>query len=425
MLRRLVSAMAFVLGISVTGMSAQTFTTLHTFNNTDGANPQAALIEDRAGNLYSTTEYGGAYQVGNAFKLSQSGTFAVLHDFGYPSEDGARPWAPLLADGHGNLYGTTYSGGSYCADYEESQCGTVFKIDSAGQETIVHSFTGGTSSSKDGANPAAGLITDTAGNLYGTTWGGYNGSVAYELTPSGNETILHQFAGGSDGITIYGPLVRDAAGNLWGTTNAGGGTTACSGGCGTVFELHKTSGGWSEKVTYRFEGGAGGAVPYAGLTYDAQRHVFYGTTQFGGGASGCMYLGNDTGCGVLFELDATGTRETVLHDFSGQADGGQPAANLILDSQGDLYGTTTMGGDLSCPSSYQGCGTVFVRSGKGAFATLHTFTGGADGAVPYGALLLDTKRASLYGTTTVGGNASCQTQEGGGPGCGTVFKIKP
>jgi uncharacterized repeat protein (TIGR03803 family) len=404
---------------------AQTFTTLHTFENREGANPQAALVQDSAGNLYSSAEYGGSYQSGTVFQLTASGAFNVLHTFGYPSTDGSRPQSPLLTDGHGNFYGTTYVGGDYCEDFGEIQCGTVFKIDASGNETILHTFEGGSSSVSDGANPVAGLIADRAGNLYGTTWGGYNGNVAYELSPSGAETILHNFAGGSDGITIYSPLVMDDAGNLWGTTSAGGGGGCGGSGCGTIFKLTRTSSGWTEAVTYRFTGAADGGSPYAGLTWDSHRRLFYGVTQFGGDSAGCLFLGSATGCGVLFQLDATGTKETVLYDFSGQADGGQPVANLVLDPLDDLWGTTTIGGDLSCAASSSGCGTVFVRSARGQFATVHTFTGGADGAVPNGALLLDLKKLTLYGTTTVGGDPSCQTQEGGGPGCGVVFSIKP
>ena len=404
---------------------AQTFTTLHTFENTEGANPQAALIQDSTGNLYSTAQYGGAYQSGTAFRLSRSGILTVLHNFGYPSSDGARPQAPLLADGQGNLYGTTYSGGDYCADFGQTQCGTVFKIDASGAETILHNFEGGSSSSNDGDNPAAGLVADRAGNLYGTTWGGFKGSVAFELSPSGAETILHNFIGGSDGLTIYSTLVKDDAGNLWGTTYAGGGAGCGGRGCGTISKLTRTASGWSETVTYRFTGAADGGSPYAGLTWDPGRRVFYGVTQIGGNASGCLFLGNPTGCGTLFEVDASGTHERVLYRFAGQADGGQPVANLVVDPLGDLWGTTTMGGDLNCPASSNGCGTVFVRRPGGELVTVHAFTGGSDGAVPYGALLLDLKKPAVYGTTTVGGDPSCQTQEGGGPGCGVVFSITP
>ena len=410
---------------SIPTIHAQTFTTLHTFENTEGANPQAALIQDNAGNLYSTAQYGGANQTGTAFRLGPSGSFTVLHNFGFPSSDGSQPQAPLLTDGQGNFYGTTYVGGDYCEDFGEVQCGTVFKIDASGNETILHIFEGGSASSNDGANPVAGIITDDAGNLYGTTWGGFNGSVAYELSPSGAETILHTFAGGADGLTIYSPLVMDASGNLWGTTYAGGGAGCGGRGCGTIFKLARTSSGWAETVTYRFTGGSDGGNPHAGLTWDPNRKVFYGVTQFGGNSTGCLYLGNPTGCGALFEVNAAGTRETVLYNFTGQADGGQPVANLVLDPLGGLWGTTTMGGDLNCTAASNGCGTVFVRGAHRQLATIHAFTGGSDGAVPYGALLLDSKKPALYGTTSVGGDPTCQTQEGGGPGCGIVFSIMP
>jgi len=403
---------------------AQTFTTLHTFENTDGANPQAALIEDSAGNLYSTTQYGGAYQTGTTFRLSASEALTVLHSFGFPSTDGSRPSGALVAARPGDFYGTTYTGGLYaCGQFDEDQCGTVFQVDGSGNESVVYSF--GTAAN-DGQNPTGGLIRGSDGNFYGTTERGgatYDG-VVYELSPSGTETVIYTFQGGTDGANPNGPLVMDAAGNLWGTTLAGGGSATCSGGCGTVFRLHRTATGWAETVTYRFSGGADGAVP-SPLAYDSRGGAFYGVTNTGGNSSGCLYLGNTTGCGTIFRLDPSGTKETVLHDFSGQADGGQPVASLVLDARGNLWGTTTMGGDLNCPASDNGCGTVFVRSADGQFVTLHTFTGGADGAVPNGALLIDLKKSALYGTTTVGGDPNCQTQEGGGPGCGTVFQITP
>ncbi len=406
-----------------TGGSAQ-FTVLHTFENTDGANPNAALIEDASGNLYSTTQYGGKYQNGTAFKLTPSGTLTTLHQFGYPSTDGAQPMAPLVADANGNLYGTTYVGGKLCegSNSGSAGCGVVFKIDPAGNESILYSF--GTNP-QDGANPPSGLILDSAGNLYGTTLSWNLHSTAYEISPSGAETILHSFPGGSDGILPYGSLVMDASGTLWGTTSAGGGTSACVRGCGTVFKLQHTSSGWTETVTYQFTGGKDGGVPYAGLTYDPVHQVFYGTTRLGGTgtASDCTYDNQTLGCGVVFKLDATGTKETVLHDFSGQADGGWPRANLLLDSSGNLLGTTTIGGDLSCPHA-NGCGTIFEITPNGQFSTLHTFAGGSDGGVPRGALLQDKNNPSVYyGTTAAGGDPKCQTQYGDGPGCGVVFKL--
>jgi uncharacterized repeat protein (TIGR03803 family) len=426
MLRHLTLALGGVLVVCLTGAyaHAQTFTTLHTFESTDGANPEAALVQDSAGNLYSTTVYGGNYQSGTAFKLAPSGALTVLHHFGYPSTDGSVPSGPLLPVGQGNFYATTYTGGIYaCGNFDENQCGTVFQVNASGKESVVYSF--GTNAN-DGSNPTGGLIRGADGNLYGTTgFGGatYDGTV-YELTPAGTETVIYTFQGGMDGAAPNGPLVMDAAGDLWGTTEEGGGSAACSSGCGAVFRLHKTRTGWMETVTYRFSGGADGAVPSA-LAYDRQHSAFYGVTNIGGSVSGCMYLGNATGCGTIFKLNAAGTKETVLHDFSGQADGGEPSANLVLDSRGDLYGTTTLGGDMSCPAGYAGCGTVFALSARGQFGTLHTFTGGTDGAVPLGALLVDQRDGALVGTASVGGDPNCQTQYGGGPGCGVVFRITP
>lgn len=406
--------LGIVLGAFLPAAHAQTFTVLHAFSNKDGANPQAALIQDSAGNLFSTTEYGGVNQVGVIFKLSPGNVETVLHQF-QNSPDGARPQAPLLADSQGNFYGTTYSGGHSCGAFG---CGTVFKLSSMGKESVLHYFNGNSNSS-DGSNPAAGLIADAAGNLYGTTAFGYNGTVAFEVTPSGTETILHSFKGGTDGLASYGPLVMDSAGNLWGMTSGGGSTSCKPQGCGVVFKLTNTAKGWVETITYRFTSGAGGSVPHSGLTYDAQTHEFYGTTTAGGDPSGCY----SQGCGVLFRLDPTGRNETVLHAFTGNADGGQPYANVILDSFGNIYGTTTTGGNLNCPGGTLGCGTVFKVSAIGTFSTLYTFNGGTDGGLPNAPLLLGNGGKTLYGTATIGGQSSCQTQEGGGPGCGTVFQI--
>jgi uncharacterized repeat protein (TIGR03803 family) len=208
----------------------------------------------------------------------------------------------------------------------------------------------------------------------------------------------------------------DSSGALWGTTYSGGENGCLLEGCGTVFKLEKTSTGWTETTTFTFNG-ADGSHPYAGLTWDPRRHVFYGTTQFGGAkTNNCYDEGDPVGCGVIFELDRTGTHETVLYSFTGQTDGSLPYANLILDPLGDLYGTTPFGGDPSCR-----CGTVFLFTPFGKFFTLHAFTGGADGAYPWAPLLLDMKKLALYGTTFQAGDLSC----GEGGGCGTVFSITP
>jgi uncharacterized repeat protein (TIGR03803 family) len=372
---------------------AQTFTVLHTFQSSDGARPMAALTEDRAGNLYGTTAYGGLYDSGTVFKMARNGTFTLLHSFGATANDGADPFSPLLLDRYGNLYGTTVMGGANCEPgvTDFTGCGTVFRINPSGTESVLHNFG---SSPGDGMNPFSGLIADPISNaLYGTTWGGSNGSVAYQITPAGNESVLYTQTGPS----LYGPLVQDASGDLWGTSG-GGNSNPCQPSCGTVFRLHKTASGWIASTTYTFTGAADGANPWAGLVYDRLRHVFYGVTPYGGA----------NGFGVLFRLDSTGTQLTVLHSFDYHTDGAHPTANLILDPLGDVYGVTPGGG-----SNNQG--TAFMYTAWGQFMTLHTFTSSA--GTPEGGLIFDWKTATLYGTTAAGGDAVCQ--------CGVVYSIAP
>lgn len=385
---------------------AQTFTVLHSFQSTDGSSPQAAVIQDNSGNLYGTTLLGGSADAGVVFKISPKDKFSILHNFGVTASDGFEPASPLLLDNYGNLYGTTIAGGVDCYDGVYTfGCGTVFKINATGRESVIHAFAGGDPASTDGMNPFSGLVADSRSNaMYGTTWGGFNGSVAYQIMPNGKETILYTLTN----PTLYGPLVEDANGDLWGASG-GGNDHLCDGGCGTVFKLHRTSSGWVETITYTFTGKADGANPWAGLVYDGVHHVFYGITELGGASQTCDYQGSPAGCGVLFKLDSTGTKLTVLHTFAGKADGQFPIANLILDPLGDVYGATSFGGPNTA-------GTVFVYTAWGQFMTLHNFTGGADGANPAG-LLLDRRKAVLYGTTSSGGDPTCD--------CGVVFSLAP
>jgi uncharacterized repeat protein (TIGR03803 family) len=247
-----------------------TETVLYTFTGgADGANPYAGLLRDASGNLYGTTYYGGADNKGVVFKLDPTGKETVLYSFTGAS-DGAHPYAGLIQDAAGNLYGTTYNGGS-------SNKGVVFKLGTTGIETVLHSFTG----PPDGANPSAGLIRDTAGNLYGATY--YGGSsdkgVVFKLDPTGRETVLYSFTGGSDGAHPYAGLIQDAAGNLYGTTYGGGS------GYGVVFKLGTTG---TETVLHSFSGGAVGAFPHAGLIQDAAGNL-YGTTYGGGSGYGTVF----------------------------------------------------------------------------------------------------------------------------------------
>jgi uncharacterized repeat protein (TIGR03803 family) len=225
----------------------------------------------------------------------------------------------VVRDREGNLYGTGQCGGSPGG---LGGAGVVYKVDPTGHETVLHTFTGG----GDGGYYASGLIIDLAGNLYGTTNGGgnlsaspcigYGCGVVYKVDPSGNETVLYSFMGGTDGGGPNAGVIRDSAGNLYGTA-------------GNVFKLDASG---NETVLYTFTGGADGGNPYSSLLRDAEGNL-YGTTQ-GGGSSGQ---------GVVYKVDTSGN-ETVLHTFTGGADGGQPYSAVIPDEAGNLYGTTYVGG---------------------------------------------------------------------------------
>jgi uncharacterized repeat protein (TIGR03803 family) len=366
-----------------------TETVLHSFaGSPDGASPAAGLIADDYGNLFGTTEFGGAYGNGTVFELTRSGTESVLYPFTGGS-DGGIPEAGLIVDRAGNLYSTTEVGGSLGN-------GTVFKLSPSGTEAVLYSFSG----SPDGAYPNAGLAADRYDNLYGTTGFGGTGScppfgscgTVFKLTPRGTESVLHSFTGSPDGDFPAAGLVSDR-GNFYGTTDLGGESAN-----GTVFKLSPRG---VESVLYSFTGGSDGGGPEAGLITDSAANL-YGTTT-GGGASGN---------GVVFKLTPGGT-ESVLYSFAGSPDGANPSAGLIADSAGNLYGTTGGGGGGSC---FGGCGTVFRLTPKGTETVLYSFTygvnGSVDGAYPSAGLIAD-NHGDLYSTTN-GGGASGQ---------GTVFKL--
>jgi uncharacterized repeat protein (TIGR03803 family) len=376
-----------------------------------------------------------------ATQSAQAQRFKTLHEFkGY---DGKAPDAALIRDPEGNLYGTTAKGGA-------SGAGTVFKVDKLGKETVLYSFTG----YKDGLAPA-GVILDAKGNLYGTTSEGGdtncqypNGcGVVFKLERSGKEIVLYTFREkNKGGVNPQAGLVRDMTGTLYGTTYSGG-----TFGQGTVFEVDRDG---RESVLYSFTGyPSDGGGPQGGLIMDAKGNL-YGTTSAGGTST----------WGTVFMVDQAG-KETVLHNFGGAPnDGGQPSAGLIFDEDGNLYGTTQLGGSGGCS---QGCGTVFkldttgavtilynfpnrneawypsgglVRDGEnnlygttpyggrhengtvfelstaGNLTVLHRFSGNGDGAVPLSGVMRD-RTGALYGTTSSGGVYNCQ--------CGTVFKITP
>lgn len=320
-------------------------TVLHRFTgNPDGAFPFAGLIRNSANNAYGTTSEGGTSNMGVVFELTVSGE-KVLHSFTGPPADGAFPYAGLVQDPSGNLYGATSAGGA-------SNSGVVFELNTAGKETILYNFTGGA----DGGFPYGGLVRNSAGNLYGTTSAGgvFAGNcfptgcgVVFMVDPAGHETVLYRFTGSPDGAFPYAELIPDAAGNLYGTTYNGG-SGACTNGCGAVFEIDKAG---AETVLHSFLGYPhDGAFPFAGLARDSTGNL-YGTTSYGGASDN----------GAIFELNTSNT-ETLLYSFTGGTDGAVPRAGLVLDATGNLYGTTYVGGlsGVSCGGTQSdSCGVVF------------------------------------------------------------------
>ncbi|MGA7381545.1 MAG: choice-of-anchor tandem repeat GloVer-containing protein, partial [Terriglobales bacterium] len=391
---------ACVVAILAAESQAQTYQVLYAFKGApDGSGPAAGVIQDSQGNLYGTTAMGGnscganTNGCGTVFKLSTTGNETVLYSF-TGGADGGAPSAGLIQDAQGNLYGTTYWGGdiSNCSPYG---CGVVFKLDPTGNETVLYSFKG----SADGEGPQAGLIQDAQGNLYGTTtYGGDPSCVAsdglgcgvvFMLSATGEETVLHTFAGGVDGALPYAGVIQAAQGNLYGTTAYGG-----AGSCGIVFKLNDTG---TETILHTFGCSRNGASPEAGVIQDAAGNL-YGTTHWGG--YNC-HLAQD-GCGVVFKLSAEG-KETAFSPFS--ANGGRnPHAGLIEDSSGNFYGTTYAG-------AYQGQGTVFEMSSTGKRNQLYWFCKDwpqcTDGVDPQAGLIQDAQ-GNLYGTTTSGGDPSCE-----------------
>lgn len=372
-------SVAVLFACSITA-SAQTFTLLHAFSGTtDGATPQASLILDSAGNLYGTTGNGGTASSGIVFKLDPAGNETILYTFS-GGTDGQYPVSGLLRDKSGNLYGTTYDGGTGF-----NLAGTVFKLTPSGKETVLYNFQG----QADGGNPESALIVDAAGNLYGSTEGegAFGFGTIYKLDPSHHETVLYSFHGEKSGSNpSRGSLIRDSAGNFYGTAGLAGYHQN-----GVVFRVFDGA----EVALHVFTGGADGGVPYWSLIRDSEGNL-YGTTA-GGGTSLS---------GTVFKMDRSGN-ETVLYSFSGGADGQFALGGVVRDSEGNLYGTTNSGGAF-------GFGTVYKLDTAGNESVLYSFTGGSDGANPQASLIFDAG-GNLYGTATAGGAG----------GNGTVFKITP
>jgi uncharacterized repeat protein (TIGR03803 family) len=334
------------------------------------------------------------------YKLTKDGVETILYSF-TDGADGALPRGGLVLDTAGNLYGTTSAGGT-------GGYGVVFKMDAAGNEAVLYSFTGGA----DGGEPDGRLFIDGAGNIYGTTLsGGTSGNgVVFKLDTTGKESVLYNFAGSPDGSSPNAGLLQNVANTFYGTTTGGGnldcGSSTKPVGCGTVFKLD-TSG--NETVLYRFTGGddgADGAFPLTSLIQDSAGNL-YGTTA-AGSPGPCYDIINPNPrpgsfiihCGTVFKVDGTGT-ETVLHHFAGQNDGASPQGDLIIDWAGNLYGTTPYGGTGHClafgtPDVNVGCGTIYKVDWNGNETVLYSFS--SPGIAPEGGMVADAS-GNLYGTT--------------------------
>ena len=377
---------------------AQSFDLFYTFNGVVGANPRGNSLLDSLGNLYGTTSNGGSNLEGTVFKVSPSGKATRLYSFtGGP--DGRGPAAGMIADANGNLYGTATSGGytgGICGG-ARSGCGVIYEVSTTGQETVLYAFRGGA----DGDSPYHELVRDTAGNLYGNTeWGGVFGGpcgtlgcgVVFKLDPSGNETVLYAFTGASDGAHPNSPLILDGSGNLYGTTSAGGNRSGsvCQPykGCGVIFKIDSAG---NETVLYPFTGGSDGGFPWAVIA-DASGNFY-----------GCTEVGAASDHGTVFELSAA-SQFSVLYSFSSHGvDFG--CGGLVRASDGTLYGTTNYAS-----------GTIFTLDTRGHYNVLHRFNTPADGTTP-NVPTLDSQ-ANLWGTTAYGGNPKCGE-------CGVVYKITP
>jgi uncharacterized repeat protein (TIGR03803 family) len=355
--------------------------------NGGGGNPKSTLIADAQGNLYGTTTGGGQYAAGTVFEIANDALNKITTLVSFNGTDGSTPIAGLTMDATGDLFGTTYTGGTY-------NVGTVFEIAKGPYPvlTTLASFTGNTNTTTgfigNGAHPAAGVTLDASGNLFGVADdGGDNrdGTVWEIATGSTTITVLASFAGGAAGARPNGNVLLDGADNIFGTAYANGANND-----GTVFELPAGSNTISTLASFS---GPDGNRPYGGLARDGAGDL-YGTT-FAGGANNK---------GAVFELPFGSDKLTALASFTGD-DGASPYAGVIFDTSGNLYGTTELGGANNDGTAFE------VAAGSGTITTLASFDV-TNGSTPYGGLLLDST-GNLLGTSYLGGDN----------GAGTVFKI--
>ena len=406
-----------------------------------GSVPAGGVVFDKQGNLYGvTSDGGGVYQLKPPAKKGEGWAESVIYVFkGNTEGDGATPEGGLIIDSAGNLYGTTaYGGTGNCVLLGVLVgCGTVYELSPPAQngatwnESVLYSFP----TAKQGYFPWGSLAFDGAGNLYGATqFGGGNGTTCdayyqycgavFEVSPpktkggKWTEKVLHGFRSGTDGANPNGGLVFDAKGNLYGTTFGGGYESGeCgSGGCGTAFELQppaQKGGAWREKILHGFKGGNDGERPAAGLVFDTKGHL-YGTTL------------NGVAGGTVFSLapprkGSQSWEEAVLYGFNENGGPFDPEGALIFDQDGNLYGTTYVGNGGSLQGSvFQLKPPLGKKQDPWSLHIMHGFLGPPDGDFPAASLIFDSD-GDLYSTTQAGGvGTGC-----GHAGCGTVFEVSP
>ena len=381
----------------ITATAQAQFRSLVSFTGANGSLPGiGALVQGADGIFYGTTFFGGPAGVGTVYKLTPSGVLTSLYSFCRHSScvDGEYPSSGLTFGNDGNLYGTTVQGGNHGG-------GEVYKITPSGVLTVMHSF----GLAPDGEGPESNLIVGTDGNFYGTTFAGgaNNFGAVFKMTPAGETTVIYSFTGGADGALPYANPIQASDGNLYGTTIQGGTSTYCQDhrGCGTIYKLTPAG---TLTVLYNFciEFECNdGVLPGAALL-QASDGNFYGTTEAGG----------DMGAGAFFRVTSDGTY-TSLFSFCLQftCDAGeQPLGALVQASDGNFYGTTSIGGP------YYYYGTVFEITPQGVLTTLHNFHG-QDGTAPWAGLVRG-QDGFYYGTTAAGGIAG--TWNGN---LGTIFRI--
>jgi len=343
--------------------------------------------------VYGTAGNGGC---GILYKVDSSGDETVFYDFPNGRSGGCGPDTGVVRDGEGNFYGTTYAGGDEGCGAKQG-CGVVFKIDTKGDETVLHAFTG---YPDDGEYPTS-VILGPDGSLYGTTYvgGSSDRGTIFKIDNKRNETILHNFSS-SDGAEPYGKLLLDGGGNIYGTTFGGGNSgNKCDGmGCGVVFKLDPQG---HEKILYNFQGEQDGGNPHAGVI--EADGILYGTTYSAGSFE--KDCGFTYGCGTVFALNKQG-KLTVLHHFGASGDGQIPIGGVIRDPSGTLYGTTLYGGTY-------GYGTIFSLDSSGTEKILYDFCCW-HGKMPEAGVVRDSA-GHLYGTA----------YESGIHGYGLVWKLTP